>query len=297
VRIGILGVPLDLGASLRGTDMGPSAIRYAGLADALGAIGHTVTEFGNVTVPVAGQIQGGTALHYLDEIVAVCERVADAVGSLMDGGHVPLVLGGDHSLALGTLAAVGRRHPDLGLIWMDAHGDFNTPETSPSGNIHGMPLAAIVGRGDPVLVNLGGRHPKVRESQTALVGARDLDPGERLALRDSDVTVLTMKEIDELGVAAVIRHALRAATGDGSRPLHLSLDMDVVDPLRAPGVGTPVDGGLNFREAHLAMELISQSGALVSMEIVECNPIRDQENRTGRLAAALAASALGKRIL
>jgi len=296
VRVGILGVPLDLGASLRGTDMGPSAIRYAGLADALGAIGHTVTEFGNVPVPVAGQIHGGTAPRYLGEIVAVCERVADAVGSLMDRGHVPLVLGGDHSLALGTLAAVGQRHPDVGLIWMDAHGDFNTPETSLSGNIHGMPLAAIVGRGDPALVNLGGRHPKVPESQTALVGARDLDPGERLALRDSAVTVLTVGEIDELGIAAVIRHALRVATGGGSRPLHLSFDMDVVDPIHAPGVGTPVDGGLDFREAHLAMELISQSGALVSMEIVECNPIRDQGNRTGRLAAGLAASAFGKRI-
>jgi len=296
VRVGILGVPLDLGASLRGTDMGPSAIRYAGLADALGAIGHTVTEFGNVTVPVAGQIHGAAPLRYLDEIVSVCERVADAVGGLMDAGQVPLVLGGDHSLALGTLAAVGRRHPDVGLIWMDAHGDFNTPETSASGNIHGMPLAAIVGRGDPALVNVGGLHPKVQESQTALVGARDLDPGERLALRESAVTVLTMKEIDELGIADVIRQALQVASGNGSRPLHLSLDMDVVDPIRAPGVGTSVDGGLNFREAHLAMELISQSGALVSMEIVECNPIRDQENRTGRLAAGLAASAFGKRI-
>lgn len=297
MRVGILGVPLDLGASLRGTDMGPSAIRYAGLADALTAIGHRVSEFGNVPVPVAGQVRGGTALRYLDEIVAVCERVAEAVGNLMDAGHLPLVLGGDHSLSMGSLAAVGRRHPDVGLIWMDAHGDFNTPDTSPSGNIHGMPLAAIVGRGAPALVHLAGRDPSVRASQTALVGARDLDPGERLALRDSDVTVLTMKEIDELGIAAVIRHALRAATGDGSRPLHVSLDMDVVDPLRAPGVGTPVDGGLTLREAHLAMELISQSGALVSMDIVECNPIRDQENRTGRLAAALAASALGKRIL
>ena len=297
MRVGILGVPLDLGASLRGTDMGPSAIRYAGLAEGLGAIGHTVREFGNVPVPVAGQTRGGVPLHYLSEIVAVCEQVAGSVGGMMEGGYLPLVLGGDHSLALGTLAAVSRRHPDVGLIWLDAHGDFNTPQTSPSGNIHGMPLAAIVGRGDPALVDLGGRHPKVPESRTALVAARDLDEGERLALRDSAVAVLTMKEIDEVGIAEVIRRALRVATADGSGPVHLSLDMDAVDPLRAPGVGTPVDGGLNFREAHLAMELISQSGALVSMEIVECNPIRDEGNRTGRLAAGLAASALGQRIL
>jgi len=297
VRVGILGVPLDLGANLRGTDMGPSAIRYAGLSEALGATGHTVTEFGNLAVPVAGQSHGHAPLRYLDEIVRVSLALADQVAAMMDEGYTPLVLGGDHSLALGTVAAVTRRHPEAGVLWLDAHGDFNTSETTPSGNVHGMPLAAIVGRGADALVTLGGPPPRVHASHVVVVGARDLDAGERLALRESAVTVLTMKEIDEIGVAAVIRRALDVATGGGRHPLHLSLDMDVVDPLYAPGVGTPVDGGLNFREAHLAMELISQSGGLVSMEIVECNPIRDRENRTGRLAAGLAASALGQRIL
>jgi arginase len=297
VQIGILGVPIDLGASRRGTDMGPSAIRYAGLAEILTRTGHTVKEFGNIAVPVAGQTPGGERLKYLTEVLAVSAALIDAVTGIMAEGSVPVVLGGDHSLAMGSVTAVARRHPEAGLLWIDAHGDFNTPETSPSGNIHGMPLAAIVGRGAPPLVSLGGFQPKVREAHTVVVGVRDLDGIERTALRESAVTIFTMKEIDELGVAAVMRQALEVATGGGQRPLHLSLDMDVVDPLYAPGVGTPVDGGLSFREAHLAMELIGQSRSLVSMEVVEVNPILDQENRTGRLAAGLAASALGKRIL
>ncbi len=297
MQIGILGVPLDLGANRRGTDMGPSAIRYAGLAEILTDTGHTVKEYGNLAVPVAGQVPGHGPLKYLTEIIAVCNSLADTLAAIIDDGCFPVVLGGDHSLALGTLTAVGRRHPEVGLLWLDAHGDFNTPETTRSGNIHGMPLAAIVGRGAAPLVNLGGVHPKVRDSHAVLVGVRDLEGPERTALRESAVTVFTMKEIDELGIAAIMRQALDVATGGGARPVHVSLDMDVVDPLHAPGVGTPVDGGLNFREAHLAMELISQSRALISMEIVEVNPILDRQNRTGRLAAGLAASALGKRIL
>jgi arginase len=297
VQIGILGVPLDLGANRRGTDMGPSAIRYAGLAEILGHTGHAVKEFGNLPAPVAGQFPGGDSLKYLTEIVAVCTNLAETLTAVMDEGCFPVVLGGDHSVALGSIAAVGRRLPEVGLLWLDAHGDFNVPQTSRTGNIHGMPLAAIVGRGAGPLVDLGGTGPKVRESHAVLVGARDLDEPERVALRESAVTVFTMKEIDELGIAAVMRQAVEVASGGGVRPLHLSLDMDVVDPLYAPGVGTPVDGGLSFREAHLAMELISQSRALRSMEVVEVNPILDQENRTGRLAAGLVASALGKRIL
>lgn len=297
MQIGILGVPIDLGASRRGTDMGPSAIRYAGLAEILTRTGHTVKEFGNIAVPVAGQHPGGEHLKYLNEVLAVSNALIETVTAIINEGSFPIILGGDHSLAIGSVTAVARRYPEVGLLWIDAHGDFNTPDTSPSGNIHGMPLAAIAGRGAPPLVNLGGFQPKVQESHTVVVGVRDLDGIERTALRESAVTIFTMKEIDELGIATVIRQALEVATRGGVRPVHLSLDMDVVDPLYAPGVGTPVDGGLSFREAHLAMELIGQSRALVSMEVVEVNPILDQENRTGRLAAGLAASALGKRIL
>ncbi len=302
MHVGILGVPIDLGASRRGTDMGPSAIRYAGLAEILTQTGHTVREFGNLAVPVAGQSPAGDRpatgpLRYLDEILAVCTTLAETLNAIMDEGCFPIILGGDHSLAIGSVTAVARRHPEVGLLWFDAHGDFNTPETSPSGNIHGMPLAVLVGRGEDALVHLGGRSPKVRESHAVLVGVRDLDAAERAALRESAVTVFTMKEIDELGIAAVVRQALEVATGRGVHPVHLSFDLDVVDPVYAPGVATAVDGGLSFREAHLAMELIGQSRALVSMELVEVNPILDRENRTGRLAAGLAASALGKRIL
>ncbi len=297
MQIGILGVPIDLGASRRGTDMGPSAIRYAGLAEILTRTGHTVKEFGNIAVPVAGQHPGGEHLKYLNEVLAVSNALIETATAIINEGSFPIILGGDHSLAIGSVTAVARRYPEVGLLWIDAHGDFNTPDTSPSGNIHGMPLAAIAGRGAPPLVNLGGFQPKVQESHTVVVGVRDLDGIERTALRESAVTIFTMKEIDELGIATVIRQALEVATRGGVRPVHLSLDMDVVDPLYAPGVGTPVDGGLSFREAHLAMELIGQSRALVSMEVVEVNPILDQENRTGRLAAGLAASALGKRIL
>ena len=297
MQIGILGVPIDLGASRRGTDMGPSAIRYAGLTEILTRTGHTVKEFGNIAVPVAGQNPGGEHLKYLNEVLAVSNALIETATAIINEGSFPIILGGDHSLAIGSVTAVARRYPEVGLLWIDAHGDFNTPDTSPSGNIHGMPLAAIAGRGAPPLVNLGGFQPKVQESHTVVVGVRDLDGIERTALRESAVTIFTMKEIDELGIATVIRQALEVATRGGVRPVHLSLDMDVVDPLYAPGVGTPVDGGLSFREAHLAMELIGQSRALVSMEVVEVNPILDQENRTGRLAAGLAASALGKRIL
>lgn len=297
MQVGILGVPIDLGTSLRGTDMGPSAIRYAGLAEILTHTGHTVREFGNLAVPVAGQSRGAGSLRYLDEILAVSATLADTLMAIMDDGCFPIVLGGDHSLAIGSVTAVARRHPEVGLLWFDAHGDFNTPETSPTGNIHGMPLAVLVGRGAEPLVGLGGFSPKVRESHAVLVGVRDLDPAERTALRESAVTVFTMKEIDELGIAAVTRQALEVASGRGVRPVHLSFDLDVVDPVYAPGVATAVDGGLSFREAHLAMELVGQSRALVSLELVEVNPILDRENRTGRLAAGLAASALGKRIL
>lgn len=296
--IGILGVPMDLGSNRRGTDMGPSAIRYARLQQELESVGWEVRDYGNVGFPVAEHLTDvSPRARYRDAIAALCEEVDRAVSGILSDAWFPLVLGGDHSLTLGTMAAVSRHDPGVGLLWVDAHGDFNTPETTLTGNVHGMVLASLLGRGDPVLVNIGGFSPKVTPDRVALVAVRDLDPGEREALRASGVAVFTMKEIDEKGIAAVMRRALEVATSGGRRPIHLSLDMDAVDPMYAPGVGTAVQGGLSYREAHLAMELIAESGALVAMDVVEVNPILDEQNRTGRLAVELIASALGKRIL
>ncbi|MDR5683682.1 MAG: arginase [Armatimonadota bacterium] len=297
-RIGILGVPLDLGSDRRGTDMGPSAIRYARLRSVLRSIGHEVVDYGNVSFPVVERLaESASRVRYADAIVAVCEEVDREVAALLGRGAVPVILGGDHSLSLGTMAAVARHRPEVGLLWLDAHGDFNTPETSPTGNVHGMVLAALVGRGDPALGSVGGFGPKVDAARTALVGVRDLDPPERTALREAGVAVFTMRDVDERGVAEVMREALRIVTRGFSAPLHLSVDLDVVDPMHAPGVATPAVGGLSYREAHLAMEIVAESGALASLEAVEVNPVMDTENRTARLATELIASALGKRIL
>src|SRR5579883_2505558 len=293
--VAIIGAPSGLGAPTPGQEAGPAALRAAGLAARLHAAHTLVVDWGDVVVPGPDPIAVPTARNQ-DALAALAGAVAARVGAALDDGFLPLLLGGDHSVSLGAIRAAAARMP-IGVLWFDAHGDFNTPETSPSGNVHGMVLAVLVGRGEDALVHLGGRSPKVRESHAVLVGVRDLDAAERAALRESAVTVFTMKEIDELGIAAVVRQALEVATGRGVRPVHLSFDLDVVDPVYAPGVATAVDGGLSFREAHLAMELIGQSRALVSMELVEVNPILDRENRTGRLAAGLAASALGKRIL
>jgi arginase len=297
VRIAILGVPADLGAARRGTDMGPSAIRYAKLREQLAELGHDVVDLGNVHVPVPETRHAGDErLKYLPEIEALCGELADAVERAVRDGRLPLVLGGDHSLSMGTLAGLTRVRSDVGLLWMDAHGDFNTAETTPSGNIHGMPLAAVTGRGDRRLVELGGIAPKVRAEDAALVGVRELDPLERNALRTSGVKVFTMKEVDRLGIGGVMDQVLAHVASSG-RCLHLSFDMDVIDPRYAPGVGTPVAGGLTYREAHLAMELLSDAGVLCSIEFVEVNPILDRGNETARLTVELAASALGKRIL
>jgi arginase len=296
MRVEILGVPLDLGAARRGTDMGPSAIRYARLHEALAATGHAVTDLGNLHVPVAeSRIEARGRLRYLEEVAAVCGQVAEVVEAICRRGAVPLVLGGDHSLSIGTLAGCRRAGRDVGVLWLDAHGDFNTEETSPTGNIHGMPLAVATGRGAAELLAVGGG-PTVAEEAAVLVGVRALDPGERAALRASAVTVFTMKEVDEQGIARVMARALEIATGGGRHGFHLSVDLDVLDPTHAPGVGTPVPGGLTYREAHLAMELVADTGLCTSLEFVEVNPILDEHNRTARLAAELIASALGQRI-
>ena len=297
MRVAVIGVPMDLGGRRRGTDMGPSAIRYAGLQEALAALGHEVLDLGNL--PVAERETrpvGEPRAKYLEEVVAVCEQLSEVVARSVREGCFPLVLGGDHSIAIGSVAGLVREGWQPGIIWLDAHGDFNTPETTPSGSIHGMPLAVLTGRGHPALVGCAGCSPKVLERNAVLVGVRALDPGEREALKASEVTVLTMRDIDERGIAAVIREAAEIAAEGGRRPVHLTIDMDVIDPSDAPGVGTPERGGLTYREAHLAMELLAERGVVRSLEIAEVNPILDRENRTARLAVELAASLLGKAI-
>jgi arginase len=296
VEIAIIGAPVDLGADRRGVDMGPSAIRYAGLEDALGRLGYAVTDTGNVASPVAEATDtGATNLKYLEPIVRMCETLADVVSDAIDAGQFPLVLGGDHSLSLGSVAGVARRR-SIGIVWIDAHGDFNTDRTSPSGNIHGMVLAALAGYGDSRLTGIGGISPKVRAENIALVGIRDIDPGERQLLLEAGVHAFTMHEIDREGLPAVMEDAIARAS-DGVDSLHVSLDLDAVDPRQAPGVGTPVFGGLSYRETHLALEMLASTGSLGSMDVVEVNPILDDHNETARLAVEFTLSALGKRIM
>ena len=298
MQIDLIGVPLDFGAGRRGVDMGPSAIRYAGLRPGLEALGHSVNDLGNIQVPVAETCeQGDPRLKYLDPIVEVAQRLADAVARSVSEGHLPVTLGGDHSLALGSVMGATRQRR-LGLIWIDAHGDFNTPETSPSGNIHGMPLAAIAGFGDERLVTLKGREragAKVAPRNIAIVGARDLDDDERRLLERSHVAVFSMEAVDRLGMCETMRRAIAVASR-GTDGIYLSLDLDSIDPVFAPGVGTPVPGGLTYRETHLAVELVAETGRLAGLDIVEVNPILDNQNATGLLAVQFALSALGKRI-
>lgn len=298
INIDVIGVPLDYGAGRRGVDMGPSAIRYAGLREGLQALSHQVCDLGNLSVPLTETCDpGDPQLKYLAPIVEVGQRLASSVEASIAQGHVPLVLGGDHSLSLASVAgaARGRR---LGLIWFDAHGDFNTAETTPSGNVHGMPLAVLLGYGDKRLRTLGGvQHDgsKFEPQNVVIVGARDLDGRERLLLADSGVHVFGMDTIDRWGFCETMERAIQLTT-NGTEGLWLSLDIDGVDPMWAPGVGTPVSGGLTYREAHLAVELIAETRQLVGMDVVEVNPILDLENKTGRLAVELTLSAFGKRI-
>jgi len=288
---------MDLGADRRGVDFGASAIRYANLNTRLRSLGHTVHDIGNLVVPQPeSQPLGNSKLKYLGPIVQVCEELAKVVTETLEAGEFPLVLGGDHSIALGSIAGVTRMHKNVGVIWIDAHADFNTYETTPSGNIHGMILAASVGIGESRLTNMGGWSPKVNKQNIVIVGARDLDPNEQVRLREHAIRVFTMSDIDQKGISDVMRQAITIA-GQGNDGIHLSLDMDALDPKEAPGVGTPVKGGLTYREAHLAMEMIADSKQLVAMDVVEVNPILDRENATALLAVELVLSALGKKIL
>jgi arginase len=301
-QIKIIGVPLDLGASRRGVDMGPSAVRVAGLEARLEALGHEVSDAGNVGVAIAETKQvGEQSARYLKEITETCAKAAEMVALALEEGMTPVVLGGDHSVAAGTVSGVSefyrREKKKIGLIWIDAHSDINTPETSPSGNVHGMPLAALLGLGPESLANILGFSPKVAPENTVLIGVRDIDATEKENIRRAGVTeVYTMRDIDERGMRTVMEEALRAA-GRGTAGYHVSMDMDWIDPEDAPGVGTPVRGGATYREAHLAMEIIADHGRMLSFEIVEVNPVIDEHNRTADLAVELISSAFGKKIL
>jgi arginase len=296
--ISIIGVPVDLGAGRRGVDMGPSAIRYAGIKERLESLGHQVRDLGNIAVPMAEQCATPAAdekLRYLDPIVGVNIALAQRVSGVVAEGSFPLILGGDHSLAIGSVSGVARGRR-IGLIWVDAHGDFNTPETTPSGNIHGMSTAALTGRGHSRLTKVLDTAPAIRDQHVVMIGVRDLDPLERAALRDSGIHVFTMHEIDRRGVASIMDEAMMRASM-GTAGFHVSLDLDALDPSEAPGVGTPVLGGISYREAHLAMELLAESGHMLGLDLVEVNPILDHRNATANLAVEFALSALGKRIL
>jgi arginase len=292
---------MDLGAGRRGVDMGPSAIRLACLNEKLALLGYQVDDLGNVTVDLPENIPAGPVnARYLPQIAHTCERVAEMVERAMEQGRLPLVLGGDHSVAMGTVAGVAsvyRKHEQkIGLIWNDAHADMNTPESSPSGNVHGMPLASLVGMGPRELTHIAGFAPKVDAANVAIIGLRSVDEIEGENVRAAGVTAFTMRDIDERGLRSVMQEAIARATS-GTAAFHLSFDMDAVDPDEAPGVGTPVRGGITYREAHLAMETVCDSGMMVSMEMVEVNPVIDSANRTALLAVELVMSALGKRIL
>ncbi len=295
-NISIIGVPLDYGADRRGVDMGPSAIRYAGLHEKLRQVGHTVTDLGNLTVPVPeSRPASDSRLKYMAEIVKVNRTLARTVEKVLNEGQYPVVLGGDHAIAMGTIAGLLRVRPKMGLLWFDAHGDFNTEDTSPSGNIHGMPVAVAAGLSQTELASpFKGTY--LDTAKIVYVGVRTLDPEEAEALRQSNATVFSMHEIDRYGMREVMRRAIDIVT-DGTQGVHLSFDIDALDPIYAPGSGTPYSGGLTDREAHLALELLAEADVLTSMEMVEVNPILDEHNRTGELAANLIASALGHRII
>ena len=298
----IIGVPLDLGGNRRGVDMGPSALRIAGLGERIAQLGRTVVDRGDLASPIPEtQELRDERQKYIQDIARVCQQLYDTARQCLDQGAMPLVLGGDHSLGAGSVAAAAdwarrTRKLPIGLLWIDAHGDMNTPATSTSGNVHGMPLAALLGPQPADLSNIGGFSPKVLPAHTVLIGVRNLDEREKVAVRESRVHVFTMKDIDRQGIASIVEQAVNLA-GAGTAGIHVSFDLDVCDPGIAPGVGTPVKGGLDYREAHMVMEIVADSGLLTSLDLVEVNPTLDVRNTTAQLGAELAASALGMKIL
>jgi arginase len=301
-QVHLIGVPLDLGGGRRGVDMGPSAFRIAGLSEQLTTLGCTIVDKGDLPAPIP-ETQDLRDEHkkYIRDIAKVCQKVYQTALSSLDEGAMPIVLGGDHSLAAGSVAAAAEwakrtKEKPIGLLWVDAHGDMNTPATSLSGNVHGMPLAALLGAEPAELSRIGTFSPKVLPANTVLVGIRNLDEREKVAVRNSGVHVFTMKDIDRQGIASIVEQAVNLA-GNGTAGVHVSFDMDVCDPLIAPGVGTPVKGGLNYREAHMVMEIVADSGLLTSLDLVEVNPTLDVRNTTAQLGTELALSALGMKIL
>jgi len=300
-KVKIIGVPMDLGSGRRGVDMGPSAIRIAGLNPGIARLGYEVTDAGNIHVhPPEAVPRTDVRAHYLPEIALVVQKLASRVEAVLDEGAIPVVLGGDHSIAAGSGAGVAAYHrqrgQSIGILWLDAHTDINTPQTSPSGNIHGMPLAALLGHGPQELTHVAGFAPKVKPENTVIIGARSVDPGEKDLIRALGIRVYTMSEVDERGMAVCVREAIGIAS-KGTAGFHLTVDMDFIDPLYAPGVGTAERGGATYREAHLAMETIADSGKVLSVEVTEVNPLFDVANQTGQLAAELILSALGKKIM
>ena len=297
----VLGVPMDLGSGRRGVDMGPSAIRIAGLEDRLRELGHEVVDEGDLVIKNMEALKvGDVRARYLAEIARAAKLAAGKIERIMAKGHFPLVLGGDHSISVGTVSGIAAfaraRRKKVGLLWIDAHGDINTPDTSPSGNVHGMPVASLLGEGPRELTGIGGAEAKVDARNVALVGIRSLDEGEKVRLKRHGVQVHTMSDVDRSGIHRVMKKALPRVT-DGTDYVHVSFDLDAVDPTVAPGVGTPVKGGLDYREAHLIMEILHDSGAMTSLELVEVNPILDDRNASGAFAVELVQSAFGKKIL
>jgi arginase len=297
----IHGVPLDLGGGRRGVDMGPSAVRISGLGERLVALGCTVADRGDLATPIPEtQTERDPKKKYIREIARVCQKLYQQVYQSLEEGALPIVLGGDHSLAAGSAGAsadfAAARGGEIGLLWIDAHGDMNTPATTTSGNVHGMPLAALVGPEPAELSKIGVRSPKVRADKTVLIGTRNLDDLEKEQIRDAKVHLFTMKDIDQHGIAVVMKRAL-AIAGKDTAGIHVSFDLDVCDPAIAPGVGTPVKGGLDYREAHMLMEMTADSGRLMALDLVEINPILDSQNQTAILGTELALSALGMRII
>jgi arginase len=299
--VAVLGVPLDLGAGRRGTDMGPSAVRIAGLHEQIRKLGFGSVDLGDLEIPAVETLENADPrAKFLPEIARACRQAHDLVVDSLEKGRIPVVLGGDHSVAAGTISGVAHHHrkegQSIGVLWVDAHGDMNTPKTTPSGNIHGMPLAAVLGHGPKELTHIGGFAPKVKSSRTVLLGVRDIDPEERKFIAKSGVRVFSMSEIDEKGMKRVMEEALPILTAS-TAGFHVSFDMDGIDPNYAPGVGTAVPGGLTYREAHLLAEMCARSGKVTSMEVMEVNPVLDVANRTGHLAMELILSLLGKSIL
>ena len=299
LNVSIIGVPMDHGQNRRGVDMGPSAIRYAGVVDRIESLGHTVKDEGDIRVGHAdGKIDTDTNLRNMTVITEAMEALGEKVHAVTETGNFPLVLGGDHSIAIGTLAGISPNHENLGVIWYDAHADMNTSDTSPSGNIHGMPLAASFGHGHEKLTQIRGFSPKVKPENIVIIGARSVDPGERELIRERGIKVYSMHEIDKMGMDFVIEDSIRYLKEERKTDgVHLSLDLDGIDPLYTPGVGTPVPGGISYRESHLAMEMLHDSGIITSAEFVEVNPILDEKNRTADVAVALIGSLLGEKLL